>query len=53
MPKNREIVMNRLTQPKCKLQYNEKFRLEYELFMAEIIDSGNAEEISEDNNPIE
>ena len=53
MPNNREIAMNRLMQLKRKLQHNEKFRLDYERFMAEIIDSGYAEEIPENDNPIE
>ena len=52
MPNNREIAMNRLMQLKRKLQHNEKFRLDYERIMAEIIDSGYAEEIPENDNPI-
>ena len=35
-----------------KLQHNETFRLDYERFMTEIIKSGYAEEIAEDDKPV-
>lgn len=52
LPNNKEVALNRLSKLKRRLQHDSRYRKDYLLFMAEVIDRGYAERVPAEEIPL-
>ena len=52
LPNNKEVTLNRLSKLKTRLQHDSRYRRDYLLFMAEVIDRSYAERVPAEEIPL-